>query len=91
MLLFNKPESAKERSKTPELSLQAENNVVDILNRCLFGSDMIDAGSNEHNLLQQFIYHYENLCHHHACTFGLWACESPDDVIDPSGKLFKIK
>jgi len=91
MLLFNKPESAKERSKTPELSLQAENNAVDILNRCLFNSYKIETGSNEHSLLQQFIYHYENLCHYHACTVGLWATEFPEQVIDPNNTLFPIK
>lgn len=90
-LLFNEKADPKERGRTPMLSTAAATNAISILNQCLFSSESIEEGSNAHCLLQQFIYYYENLCYHHAITFGLWACEDPDDVIDPHGKLFQIK
>lgn len=60
MIHFNDGIHAKERSEAVPLTLEEENRVVYLINASISYSEFSDK---EHDLLQRFIYNYENMCH----------------------------
>lgn len=82
---YNNPQSSQRRSENIPPTLEENNRVVGILNARLNLDSFEDA-----DLIQKFIFHYENLDHHMSITCGLWATDQPDKVQDPENLLFQI-
>lgn len=85
-LIYNLPESSKERSEVIPLSVVEMKEVVETLNEKLK-----KASYDEKLLIQRFIWNYENLDHHKSCTVGLYATDQPHKFEDPEGLLFQIR
>lgn len=84
-----------EKISTPLLSIEEVSQVVATLNilRATQSNSMIHKTEKEFDLLQRFIWCYENLEHHYATTIGLTVKgenNTPDWKIEDSLNLYKI-
>lgn len=94
MIKFNDPESASQRGKTKPLTLQQELKVIGIINDLLVTSrhkNSYETSSEDKQLLQNFVNHYQNMCHYVSYTGGLFCTDSPEKVSDPEKLLFPLK
>lgn len=90
MIHFNKGEHAKERGETKPLTLVEENQVIETINNLLRMSRH-EISAEEKQLLQNFVNHYQNMCHYVSYTGGLFCTDMPDEVIDNKKILFQLK
>ena len=89
MITFNDPESAEQRAQTAPLSLEQEQQAIQIINDLIWGADFY-LTKDAQELLQNFVNHYQNMAHYVAYTSGLWATDQPDKIIDKEKILFQI-
>lgn len=97
-LLFNNTAIFKDRQKVKDLTLDEENNVVKILNDALNFHESKDI-----EMVQKFIYHYENLCQFATINSGQWLkfsgtdkekkckCNTGSTYVAKNGKCAKCK
>ena len=92
MIDFNTQAGAEARSKTKPLTLEQEQEAVNIINALIIFTRQkkTDTEGLDEQLLQDFVNNYQNLNHHKAVTCGLWATDQPDKVIDNEKLLFQI-
>jgi len=65
MILFNKNAEFEKRKNVLNLSLSDQEKVIEIINNKSFSTDEIE-------LIQKFVYYFENLQHHSAITGGIF-------------------
>lgn len=82
MITYNDPKTSKERAEVLPPTIKEVVSIVELMNSLPY---------KNHELLQRFVYHYENMEHYVACTGGLWATDVPDKVTDPENVLFQIE